>query len=182
MLGAPPLDPPLPVCDAVHRGAWGRVSVPRSKGVSNPRQTPPSHWQNPPPPPGDGRRSGRYASSCNAFLFSLINSTNIFCFVFKAKIEKDCPEILKLGLLSEVGTRTAGVKEQKRSVSYHHKSLQEFSSAKHIVKKLKASKNVKVYLNSISGEKILECGSGVNRQYKVNLLSQLNSDFAKQLP
>ena len=73
----------------------------------------------------------------------------LFCFL-KAKIEKVCPNILKLGLLSEVGIKTASVREQKRYVSFHHKSLQEFSSSKHIVKKLKRSRNVKVYLDCLS--------------------------------
>ena len=59
-------------------------------------------------------------------------------------MRKVCPELLKLGLLSKVDNQTAGVKEQKRYHSFHHKSLQEFSSAKHIVRKLKKSGEVKV--------------------------------------
>ena len=64
--------------------------------------------------------------------------------IFQDEIEKKCPQLLKLGLLSEVSVSMATVKKQKRYVSFHHKSLQEFSSSKYIVKKLKNSKNILV--------------------------------------
>ena len=75
----------------------------------------------------------------------------LFLVLLKEEIERRCPELLKLGLLSEVGISTAGVKEQKRFVSFHHKTLQENSASKHIVKKLENSSNVQVsYLCDVS--------------------------------
>ena len=74
-----------------------------------------------------------------------------FFFFLKEEIKKVCPQLLKLGLLSEVGISTAGVRKQKRYVSFHNKSLQEFSCSKHIVKKLEKSRNVKVHVQVGSG-------------------------------
>ena len=66
------------------------------------------------------------------------------------EIERRCPEILTLGLLSEVGTRTARVKEIQRFLSFHHKTLQEFSASKHVVKTLDECSDKKVcYLGDV---------------------------------
>ena len=74
-----------------------------------------------------------------------INLANSDCvFFLKEEIRKVCPQLLKLGLLSEVGISTAGVRKQKPYVSFHHKSLQDFSSAKHLVRKWKKSRYLKV--------------------------------------
>ena len=63
---------------------------------------------------------------------------------FQNEIKTRCPELLDLGLLSEVGLSKAGVKEQKRFVSFHHKTLQENSASRHVVKKLEKSTDIKV--------------------------------------
>ena len=49
-----------------------------------------------------------------------------------------------LGLLSDVGTGTARVTEIQRFLSFHHKTLQEFSASKHVVKTLDECSDKKV--------------------------------------
>ena len=45
-------------------------------------------------------------------------------------------DLLKLGLLYEVGVDAATVLEPETLLSYQHKSLQEFASSKHLAKRL----------------------------------------------
>ena len=66
------------------------------------------------------------------------------------------PDLLKLGLLYEVGVDAATVEEPETFLSYQHKSLQEFASSKHLAKRLdkanEEGQNVKVKTRSNSGE------------------------------
>ena len=70
------------------------------------------------------------------------NSFSIICYL-KDEIEAVCPDLLRLGLLSEVGTDAATVKEQSPWVSFHHKSLQDYSSSRYIAETLEDSPNMK---------------------------------------
>ena len=54
----------------------------------------------------------------------------------KGELEKKDPDLLKLGLLYEVGVDAATVLEPETLLSFQHKSLQEFSSSKHLAKRL----------------------------------------------
>ena len=67
-----------------------------------------------------------------------------FMLCFQGEIEATCPNLLRLGLLSEVGIDAATVREQSEWVSFHYKSLQEYSASKHVVKALGESSNIKV--------------------------------------
>ena len=59
-------------------------------------------------------------------------------------------DVLKLGLLYEVGVDAATVLEPEILLSFQHKSLQEFSCSKHLAKRLDnimaEGQDVKVYL------------------------------------
>ena len=57
-------------------------------------------------------------------------------FYFQDEIEATCPDLLKLGLLSEVGIDVATLRDQSPCVSFHHKSLQDYSASKHVVQTL----------------------------------------------
>ena len=65
-------------------------------------------------------------------------------FCFQDEIEATCPDLLKLGLLSEVGIEAATVRDQPLYVSFHHKSLQEYAASKHVVDTLEESVDIKV--------------------------------------
>ena len=54
-------------------------------------------------------------------------------------MEERDPDLLKLGLLYEVGVDTATVMDQLTFLSFQHKSLQEFASSKHLAKRLEKS-------------------------------------------
>ena len=67
----------------------------------------------------------------------------------QAVIERRCPELLKLGLLSDVAVHTVSTRRHQRLVSFHHKSLQEKSAARHVVKQLENSNDIQVIPTSI---------------------------------
>ena len=46
------------------------------------------------------------------------------------------PDLLKLGLLYEVGVDAATVQEPETLLSFQHKSLQDFAGSKHLAKRL----------------------------------------------
>ena len=60
------------------------------------------------------------------------------CFVsyLKDELEKIDPDLLKLGLLYEVGVDAATVQEPETLLSFQHKSLHEYASSKHLAKRL----------------------------------------------
>ena len=51
-------------------------------------------------------------------------------------MEAKDPDLLKLGLLYEVGVDAATVQEPETLLSFQHKSLQEFAGSKHLAKRL----------------------------------------------
>ena len=51
-------------------------------------------------------------------------------------MEAKDPDLLKLGLLYEVGVDAATVQEPETLLSFQHKSLQEFTGSKHLAKRL----------------------------------------------
>ena len=57
-------------------------------------------------------------------------------FYFKDELEAKDPDLLKLGLLYEVGVDAATVQEPETLLSFQHKSLQEFAGSKHLAKRL----------------------------------------------
>ena len=67
-----------------------------------------------------------------------------FATCFQGEIEATCPDLLKLGLLSEVGVDAATVRDQSPCVIFHHKTLQDYSASKHVAKTLEESPNMKV--------------------------------------
>ena len=67
-----------------------------------------------------------------------------FSSCFQDEIEATCPDLLRLGLLSEIGIDAATVRDQSPCVSFHHKSLQDYSASMHVVETLEESKNMKV--------------------------------------
>ena len=71
-----------------------------------------------------------------------------FTFCFQDEIEATCPDLLRLGLLSEVGIDAATVRDQSPCVCFHHKSLQEYSASMHVVETLEESKNMTVMSKS----------------------------------
>ena len=62
-------------------------------------------------------------------------------------MEKECPDIMKLGLLHVVGIRKATARKQPAFLSYEHKSLQEFGASNFVTERLETSKDIKVELN-----------------------------------
>ena len=62
----------------------------------------------------------------------------------QADLEKESPDIMKLGLLHVVGVRKATARKQPAFLSFEHKSLQEFGAAKFVTKTLETSENIKV--------------------------------------
>ena len=62
-------------------------------------------------------------------------------------LEKECPDIMKLGLLHVVGVRKATARKQPAFLSYEHKSLQEFGASKFVTKRLETAENMKVSLD-----------------------------------
>ena len=63
------------------------------------------------------------------------------------------PDLLKLGLLYEVGVDAATVQEPETLLSFQHKSLQEFAGSKHLAKRLdnimEEGRDVKVDLDPL---------------------------------
>ena len=57
-------------------------------------------------------------------------------FYLKDELKAKNPDLLKLGLLYEVGVDAATVLEPEILLSFQHKSLQEFSCSKHLAKRL----------------------------------------------
>ena len=62
-------------------------------------------------------------------------------------MEKECPDIMKLGLLHVVGVRKATARKQPAFLSYEHKSLQEFGASKFVTKRLETAEDMKVSLD-----------------------------------
>ena len=62
-------------------------------------------------------------------------------------LEKECPDIMKLGLLHIVGVRKATARKQPAFLSYEHKSLQDFGAATFVTERLETSDNMKVSLD-----------------------------------
>ena len=67
-----------------------------------------------------------------------------FIFHLQVALEKECPDIMKLGLLHVVGVRKATAKKQPAYLSFEHKSLQEFGASKFVTKRLETAENMKV--------------------------------------
>ena len=61
---------------------------------------------------------------------------NLLCFFLKDDLEAKDPDLLKLGLVYEVGVDAATVQEPETLLSFQHKSLQEFAGSKHLAKRL----------------------------------------------
>ena len=59
-------------------------------------------------------------------------------------MEKECPDIMKLGLLSVMNKEKASIRKQPNHVSFAHKSLQEFGASKFICNQLETTTDVKV--------------------------------------
>ena len=59
-------------------------------------------------------------------------------------MEKECPGIMKLGLLHEVGKKKATARKPPAFLSYEHKSLQEFGASKFVTERLETAENIKV--------------------------------------
>ena len=57
-------------------------------------------------------------------------------FYLKVELEAKDPDLLKLGLLYEVGVDVVTVQEPETLLSFQHKSLQEFAGSKHLAKRL----------------------------------------------
>ena len=53
------------------------------------------------------------------------------------------PDILKLGLLHELVGDSANLEEEEIFVSFEHKTLQEFSAADHITRRLEKFRDLK---------------------------------------
>ena len=105
-------------------------------------------------------------------MLNVINSEVIKYYVkyyslfLQEDLEKECPDILKLGLLHEVGKKKATVRKQPAYLSYEHKSLQEFGASKFVTERLETSENMKVRYDW----KIILCA-----HYKYCLTSQFIS-------
>ena len=59
-------------------------------------------------------------------------------------MEKECPDIMKLGLLHVVGVRKATARKQPAFLSYEHTSLQDFGASKYVTERLETAENIKV--------------------------------------
>ena len=62
-------------------------------------------------------------------------------------MEKECPDIMKLGLLHIVGAKKATARKQPVFLSYEHKSFQEFGASKFVTERFETAENVKVDLD-----------------------------------
>ena len=60
----------------------------------------------------------------------------MFRLYLKDELKAKDPDLLKLGLLYEVGVDAATVQEPETLLSFQHKSLQEFASSKPLAKRL----------------------------------------------
>ena len=59
-------------------------------------------------------------------------------------MERECSDIMKLGLLHLVGVRKASARKQPDYLSFEHKSFQDFGASKFVTEMLETSENVKV--------------------------------------
>ena len=66
-------------------------------------------------------------------------------------LERQCPDIMKLGLLHEVGVRKASARKQPAYLSYEHKTLQDFGASTFVTERLETAENIKVNLNICRG-------------------------------
>ena len=81
---------------------------------------------------------------CDVTLHSALCSFNMIqhvldqtiVFYLKDELKAKDPDLLKLGLLYEVGVDAVTVQEPETLLSFQHKSLQEFACSKHLAKKL----------------------------------------------
>ena len=62
------------------------------------------------------------------------------------EIENTCSHLLNLGLLYEVLPDRVTLKEQPQYVSFHHKSLQDYSASRHVVLSIETAKDPKVII------------------------------------
>ena len=62
-------------------------------------------------------------------------------------MERECPDIMKLGLLHVVGVKKASARRQPAYLSYEHKSLQEYGASTFVTETLETVENVKVNLD-----------------------------------
>ena len=62
----------------------------------------------------------------------------------QAALEKECPDIMKLGLLHVIGVRKATARKQPTFLAFEHESLQQFAASKFVMKRLETAENVKV--------------------------------------
>ena len=64
-----------------------------------------------------------------------ISSLHLY-FILQGDLKAKDPDLLKLGLLYEVGVDAATVDEPETLLCFQQKSLQEFSCSKHLAKRL----------------------------------------------
>ena len=62
-------------------------------------------------------------------------------------MEKECPDIMKLGLLQVVDIKKPTARKQAAFISYGHKSLQEFGASKFVAETLDTAENMQVDLD-----------------------------------
>ena len=83
--------------------------------------------------------------------YKVVSSVTVsFYSCLQADLEAECPDIMKLGLLHEVGVKKASSRRKPSHpafLSYGHKSLQEFGASKYVTERLETSENMKVDLN-----------------------------------
>ena len=65
---------------------------------------------------------------------------------FQEELEKECPDILKLGLLNVLGAKRASARGRPTFLSFEHKSLQEFGASKFVAETIETSTNIKVLI------------------------------------
>ena len=84
-------------------------------------------------------------------MLPICNGYSCYSLLLQNELVVKDPDLLKLGLLYEVGVDAATVQEPETLLSFQHKSLQEFAGSKHLAKRLdnimKAGEDVKVNIS-----------------------------------
>ena len=83
----------------------------------------------------------------------ILNELAVTDIYLQVSLEKECPDVMKLGLLYETETKVVTTRGNPTFVSFEHKSVQELAAAFYIKGLIQCSDDIQVRLNQ---ERILK--------------------------